>query len=85
MVIEIDKSQAYNFKQSSHDLDCDTGEKWGRCEAKEGREAQAIGKDCVSVYQRNGMLAGAFVGVVAAIAEWEGKIFLPLLPSLFPP
>jgi hypothetical protein len=32
MVIEIDKSQADKFKQSSHDLDCDTDEKWGRCE-----------------------------------------------------
>jgi hypothetical protein len=31
-VIEIDKSQADKFKQSSHDLDCDTDEKRGRCE-----------------------------------------------------
>jgi len=26
MVIEIDKSQADKFKQSTHDLDCDTDE-----------------------------------------------------------
>jgi hypothetical protein len=32
MVIEIDKSQADKFKQSTHDLDCDTDEKRGRCE-----------------------------------------------------
>lgn len=37
----------------------------------------------MSIYQRNGVLAGAFVGIVVAFTHWDGRVIVAASSILF--